>query len=469
MPAPRLRFELSTVILAAILSLVVTAADAKQPNVLMLWVDDLRPQMQCYGVQEMQTPNLDRLAAQSLKFNRAYCNIAVCGASRASVMTGIRPTKKRFVSYTARADKETPKAVTLNEHFQAAGYYTAGYGKIFHFEEDSANGWDEINDYYAWPGYTKPENLAQWDDSKKTRGPFWEIADVQEEELMDGKIARTAAAAITRLAVGEKPFFIAAGFYKPHLPFVAPKKYWDQYPMDAIKLPANYRTKPDVPRPAPTYWGELRSYAGIPKRGPVDEPTARRLIAGYQACVSFTDAQLGHVLDALKASGQAENTIVVLLGDHGWNLGDHGMWCKHCCFETSMRTPLMVAAPMLAGFKPGTTTQALTEFVDLYPTLCELTEVEAPKQLMGDSMTNVLANPTTTHRTAAFGRYGQGDTVRTDRFRYTQYHDWQGNYQGHMLYDHDNDPAEDRNIVEEAEYAEVVAELSQMLEERLAE
>ncbi len=438
------------------------ADEAARPNVLMIWVDDLRPEIRAYGVEHMETPNLDRLAERALRFDRAYCNIPVCGASRASVMTGMRGTRQRFVSYDTRAGVQVPGKVAMHKHFRHAGYTTAYYGKVFHFEDDLADGWSEGDDFYDWPGYTKPESQALFDEEKAARGPAWEVAEVDDEDLADGRIAAAACEAIDRFANAEQPFFLAVGFYKPHLPFVAPAKYWETHPVDSARLPENYTTRPDAPWFAFTNWGELRSYHEIPKRGPVSDDAARNLVAGYRACVGFTDAQIGKVLDRLEASGEAENTVIVLLGDHGWNLGEHGMWCKHCCFETSMRSTLMIAAPSVAGFESGQSTEALTEFIDLYPTLCELTAVDPPEPLQGKSLVPVLKDAAATHREAAIGRYGVGDTIRTDRYRYSFYRTKRHGV-GRMLYDHQNDPNEDNNLAEDPEHAATVERLHKLL------
>lgn len=436
-----------------------------RPNVLMIWVDDLRPEIGCYGVDVVQTPNLDRLAERSVRFNRAYCNIPVCGASRASVMTGLRGTPTRFTSFDTRADREAPDALPLAEAFQAAGYHTVSIGKVSHVMQDHADAWDELSRPGSGMQYATPENLEllQPPDGSGRRGWPWEVAPVEDADLSDGKNAAAGCEAIARLAHGEEPFLVAVGFHKPHLPFVAPESYWALYPTESITLPPNFATRPAAPEVAFTKWGELRSYHGMPRRGPVGADVARRLIAGYRACVSYTDAQIGRLLNQLDASGVADDTIVVLLGDHGWNLGEHGMWCKHCCFETSMRTPLVVAAPMLEGFAPGET-NAITEFIDIYPTLCEITGVAAPDQLAGASFVGALRDPEHEHRAAAIGRFGIGDTIRTDRFRYTQYPDSRGKAR-RMLYDHHADPGEDRNLADDPAYAAVVAELSAGLAE----
>ncbi|WOO40691.1 sulfatase [Rubellicoccus peritrichatus] len=457
----------SALLLASLLFLLPSAnvAADQRPNVLMIWVDDLRPEITTFGAEGMKTPGIDQLARQSITFDRAYCNIPVCGASRASVMTGLRGTPDRFVDYTARADEDAPDAVALHELFHNNGYNTAFYGKVFHNAEDSAEAWDQTKHFKHWPGYIGEEAIQQLKEQRKKNrnGPPWEAPDVEDTETWDGKIAAATEKAIKQLATKDKPFFIATGFLKPHLPFVAPKKYWDLYPTDEITLPQNLTTRPNAPGIAFTKWEEMRKYAGMPQSGPIDPEDAQKVIAGYRACVSFIDAQIAHVLDSLEASGVADNTIIVLLGDHGWNLGEHGMWAKHCCFETSMRTPLMISAPMLEEFKAGKSTKALTEFVDIYPTLCELAGLETPKDLEGESAVSVLIDPSASHRDFAIGRFHKGDTIRTDRFRYTIFHEGTGEEIGQMLYDHSIDPAEDHNLAKEQQWQSTVRQLRRQL------
>ena len=242
--------------------------------------------------------------------------------------------------------------------------------------------------------------------------------DTPDEELGDGQVAQKTIADLRRLKDMKQPFFLAAGFFKPHLPFIAPKKYWDLYPAETIKLPGNYHRPKDAPDEAIHSFGELRAYAGIPKTGPVSDETARNLIRGYHACVSFTDAQIGKVLDELDRLDLARNTIVVLWGDHGWNLGEHTLWCKHCCFETSMRVPLIVRVP---GIKGGVKTEGLTELIDLYPSLSELAGLPVPAHVQGRSFVPLLKNPAQPWKDQAIGRFTSGDTIRTDSYRFTEY------------------------------------------------
>ncbi len=464
---PRPRFTLSC--LCFLLSLGLTAiAEERKPNVLFIAVDDLRPQLGCYGFKSMHTPNIDRLAAQGTVFERAYCMVPTCGASRASLMSGIRPSRNRFVNYLAWAEKDTPGITTLNTQFKNSGYYTVSNGKIFHHPEDNAIGWSEP----AW----RPKGVQRFQDPKnqaisakrakqlgrRGRGPAFESADVADDVYADGKVLEKSLNDLRRLAKMDKPFFLATGFFKPHLPFVAPKKYWDLYDRKQIRLPATYHRPKDAPAEAIHNWGELRNYANIPRTGPLSDEMALTLIHGYYACVSYTDAHVGKLLAELERLGLNDNTIVVLWGDHGWNLGEHTLWCKHCSFETSMHAPLIVKVP---GIKGGKKTRGLTEFIDIYPSLCELAGITPPKHLDGRSFVPLLKTPDHPWKTAAVGRYRNGDTIRTDQFRFTEFTGAKNGFISRMLYDHEADPAEDVNISEQTGSKQVVESLTKQLHE----
>lgn len=269
---------------------------------------------------------------------------------------------------------------------------------------------------------------------------------------------------LRRLAKLEQPFFLAVGFFKPHLPFIAPKRYWDLYDPATISVPDNYWPPEDAPAGAVHTSGELRAYTGIPKTGLVPEDIAKNLIRGYYACVSYTDAQVGKVLDELKALGLEDDTIVVFWGDHGWNLGEHTQWCKHSCFETSMQPAFIVRAP---GLTAGAKTKSLVEYIDVYPTLCELAGLPTPEHVQGRSFAAVLRDPATPHKDFVIGRFGAGDTIRTDNFRYSMYSTRQGEVTGRMLYDHNEDPKENKNIAGKPELGPVVERLHQTLVENM--
>jgi arylsulfatase A-like enzyme len=291
-------------------------------------------------------------------------------------------------------------------------------------------------------------NKQMYPGKRDHRGPVVEAVEAPDDAYPDGRIAAEAIKRLQGFVVApDQPFFLAVGFLKPHLPFVAPKRYWDLYDREKIAVPENYSRPPkDAPAGAVHQSGELRAYAGIPPTGPLNEDAARELIHGYYACVSFADAQVGRLLDELERLGLARNTIVVLWGDHGWQLGDHGMWNKHSCFETSMHAPLWVTAPMRTDVVPGTRVAALTEFIDIYPSLCELAGLPIPEHVQGTSFLPQMRNPALPGKAYAVGRFGAGDTIRSDGLRFTQYSTPAGEVTGTMLYDHRVDPRENVNV-----------------------
>lgn len=447
---------------------------AAKPNILMIAVDDLRPQLRCYGVEQVHSPNLDRLASQSLLFIRAYCMVPTCGASRASLMTSIRPAMGRFMTHLASAEKEAPGIVTLNTQLKQHGYVTLSNGKVFHHPEDNAVGWSEP----AWrpgaPAAGAPPSApkkkggkgkakagaAPTDEKGKSRGRPFGISDLSDDEHSDGQVALKTIADLRRMKEGGQPFFIAAGFFKPHLPFICPKKYWDLYPEGSLKLPANYHPPKDAPEVSIHNSGELRAYTGVPKNGPLPDAMALEMIRGYHACVSFTDAQIGRVLDELERLDLVKNTIVILWGDHGWNLAEHTLWCKHSCYETSMRVPLMIRAP---GFDGGKKTEALTELIDVYPTLCDLAGVPVPAHVQGRSFVPLLSDPAQPWKTQAIGRFTNGDTIRTDTHRFTEYSSRDQDAFARMLYDHRTDPGENVNVSEQVGQSSTVEDLTTRL------
>ncbi|MBM3889190.1 MAG: iduronate-2-sulfatase [Verrucomicrobia bacterium] len=462
-----------------------TGWSAPRSNVLLLCVDDLKPLLGCYGAPVIQSPNIDRLAARGVLFERAFCNQAVCAPSRNALMTGLRSQTIGIYDLATNFRKSAPDAVTLPQYFKQHGYRTEAMGKIFHVghgnHEDPAS-WSVEH----WRptgvqggGYALKENRpkemtreearfsnSKVDPSKLPRGAATECADVPDNTYADGMIAdeaiRRLNAAKTR--AGE-PFFIAVGFLKPHLPFVAPKKYWDLYDCAAFPLP-KLRVPPiGAPEFAPTTWGELRQYSDIPEVGSLDDAKTRLLIHGYHAATSYMDSQLGRVLDALDRDGFAKNTIIVLWGDHGWHLGDHGMWCKHTNYEQAARIPLIVVAPGVA--KAGAKTGALAESVDVYPTLCELAGLPAPKGLDGASFSAALKNPAAKTKEAVLHVYprsqGMGRAVRTARYRLVEWKPIGAAADTAVLelYDYEADPDETKNLA--ADKPGVVAQLRAIL------
>jgi iduronate 2-sulfatase len=438
-------------------------AGRKRPNVLFVAVDDLRPQLGCYGHEQMISPNIDRLSSDGVTFLRSYCQVPVCGASRASLLTGVRPTKNRFLGYDTWAEKDLPGALSIAKHFKLNGYHTISNGKVFHHKNDCRDGWSEgpWRPKGSWLNYLLEENKKLVDQGSNQRGPAYEAADVADNAYFDGMIADKGISDLSRLKAMDKPFFLALGFLKPHLPFNAPKKYWDMYKRQDIDLADNPFRPKGAPNAALHNWGELRAYHGIPAKGSLSDDLARTLIHGYYACVSYTDAQIGRVMAELERLRLRDNTVVILWGDHGWNLGEHGLWCKHCNFETSLHSPLIVRGP---GIKAGVKTNALTEYLDIYPSLCELCDLPLPGHLQGRSFMPLLSNPNLPWKEAVFSRYIRGDSVKTDRYRYTEWRRKDGKIYARMLYDHSIDLVENVNISELPENKEVVSKLSNMLE-----
>lgn len=407
-----------------------------KPNVLFIAVDDMRPELGCYGTRAL-TPNIDSLAASGVQFDRAYCNQAVCGASRVSIMTGLYPeyTGERTYHVT-NWRKRWANIVTLNQHFKANGYTAIGLGKVYHgtggpgVDPENWTEWVRVNGKQ----YCDPESLKNMRvRNGRKRGPSTEGADVADDVHADGNRAKVGSARIHQLAKAGKPFFLAVGFTKPHLPFVAPKKYWDLYKDQSFAMPKNLSVPPGYPRYARNVnAGELRSYKDIPLKGtPADFPETlnRRLLHGYHACVSYTDRNIGELLSALEKSGAAKNTIVILWADHGWKLGDHTSWCKHTNFECDTRVPLIIRHPQMKSAQGKS--KALVELVDLYPTLCELCGLDKPKHVQGKSMVPVLKDPKATHREFAYSSYPHGrgmmmkgvtgHSIRTEKHRYTEW------------------------------------------------
>lgn len=439
-----------------------------RPNVLFLAVDDLRPEIEGFGVENMVTPHLDRLAARGVRFDRAYCNIAVCGASRASLMTSLRPTPTRFTSFQTWTEKDAPDVPTLPWVFRQHGYQTISNGKVYHHRNDDARAWTQP----SW----RPENPSIWwalEENRAlaigdSRGPAYEWADLPDDLYPDHQVVDRTLADLKRVAEQDEPFFLACGFYRPHLPFVVPQKYWDLYPEDQTSLPDNMFFPHDLPQAFQYQWGELRRYHGIPPQGPVSEDTALQLIRGYRASVSFIDAQIGRLLDALERHGLCDRTIIVLWGDHGWQLGEHGFWCKHTNFEVAVRAPLLIAVP---GIEGGRVTRRLTEFIDIFPTLCELAGLPLPEHVQGRSLVPLLHDGDAEHKEAVFTRHGGGDAVRTERYRYMEMRTrgGRGELRGAGLFDLEHDPDENQNVAEDPAYAETRDRLQAMLDAFRAE
>ncbi len=429
-----------------------------KPNILFIAVDDLRPELGCYGGKEVKSPHIDKLAEQGTVFNRAYCQVAVCGASRASLMTGLRPTRKRFLKYDTFAEKDVPDAITLPEELRKNGYHCISNGKIFHHRNDTAKrSWSEAPWKPSMGGasFLDPKSKSMI-GGKKKRGPVLEFPEVADSAYPDGQIGNKTIADLKRMKKNSKPFFLACGFIKPHLPFYAPKKYWDLYDRASLELADNL----DRPKGAPSSLrgsGEIHNYHDRGMKYNSEE-WHRACLHGYYACVSYVDAQIGKVLKTLDDLDLSKNTVIVLWGDHGWHLGEHNFWGKHNVLHLSTRSPLIISAP---GFKSGQTCERLVEFVDLYPTLMDLVGINSNnKGLEGTSFKPLLETPRLKWKSAAFSKYGPARCLVTNQFNYAEFNDGKK-----MLFDLKADPDENDNLAASPEHKKTLNRLGKMLKD----
>lgn len=482
------------------------AVRAQPPNVLFIAVDDLKPLLGSYGDGVARSPHIDRLASRGTAFLNAHCQQAVCAPSRASLLTGKRPDTIRIWDLKTKIRRTNPGIVTLPEYFKAQGYETAGLGKIYDprsvdgratHDEDSWSvpyqpTWKLPFNEETGPPVTayhgarirklaeaaKAEGITEYGDlsdflQRHEAWPAVEAEDVPDDAYEDGAMARRAVELMGELAATGRPFFLAVGFKKPHLPFVAPKRYWDLYDRDAMPLAA----RRELPEGSPPFAGhdfpELRSYSGIPPDGPVPQDQQRELIHGYYACMSYIDTQVGRLLDALDDLGLSDHTVVVLWGDHGWHLGDHGLWTKHTNYEQATRAPLIVAPP---GGAPIRVTSAPVEFVDIFPTLCDLGGLPAPENLAGVSLAPLMTGETASAKPYAISQFPRGKrmgyALRTRTHRLVAWipKDNPGDIARSLdraealeLYDYEQDPLETVNLADDPAQAGVVAELSDAL------
>jgi iduronate 2-sulfatase len=466
-------------------------AESARPNILFIAVDDLRPDLGVYGHPLARTPHIDRLAAGGTTFLRAYCQEAVCSPSRASIMTGLRPDATGVWNLYTRFRDLIPDVETLPQFFHRRGYATTAFGKIFHGQEgyQDPQSWSEPATLYRndiSQAYFLPENQASASDGPRPatglKMSAAEAADVPDERYPDGKIARAAVDWLRRRAAlnGGQPFFLAVGFHKPHLPFSAPRQYWDLYDRTNFDTVPNPQQPEDqLPLAVVPSLPELRGYRDIPAKGPVPAEKAAELRHGYLACVSFIDAQVGLLLDELERSGSVENTIVVLWSDHGFHLGERGYWCKATNYELDTRVPLIIRAPGLPQRSIGHRTEALVELVDVYPTLVELAGVTPPSGLAGVSLLPVLTDPMARVKMAAHSQFPRpweladwrkappimGYTVRTERWRFVLWLNLaDGREIARELYDHTADPKEMRNLAGDPRWNAVEAEHTQLIQ-----
>ncbi len=432
------------------------------PNVLFITVDDWRNEAGCYGVPEIRTPNIDRLAARGMRFDRAYCQFSVCNPSRSSFLTGLRPDTTGILDNTVHFRKTMPDVVTLPQLFREGGRFAASYGKTFHVfggvgsqdvvGVDGGRSFDEAKVFQATVRGRQGEgrNLT----GGKVRWCSWLAAEGDDEDQPDGQNARAAVRFLEQRH--GRPFFLAVGFHKPHDPFVAPKKYFDLYPPESIRLTEDPGDREeDLPQAIGSAWkAEFDKFTNRERR---------EFKRAYYAGTSFMDAQLGKLLNCMDRLDLWDSTVVVLLGDHGYQLGERGWWNKNTLFELSARSPLIVWAPGMKAV--GRACSRLVEFVDLYPTLADLAGLKPPANLAGRSFVPLLDDPDRSWKQAAWtqvsrGRGVQGRSVRTERWRYTE---WADGKEGIELYDHERDPGEWQNLAHDPVYADTVTGLATLL------
>ncbi|MCA8987154.1 MAG: sulfatase [Planctomycetaceae bacterium] len=449
------------------------AADPiKQPNILMIAIDDLANALGCYGDQIAQTPNIDQLAERGVCFERAYCQLPLCNPSRASLMTGRRPDQIRVYDLDRHFRDELPEIQPLPEFLKTRGWATARVGKIYHYNVPAGIGTNGLDDPPSWQTVINPKGRDTLEENLITNptparpisaAMSWLAAEGTDEEQTDGMIATEAIELMTEL---KEPFFLGVGFFRPHTPYVAPKKYFDLYDFDDIQLPyAPADDRDDIPPAA------FAHNCPIPNYG-LDENTCRQALHAYYACVSFVDAQVGRLLKGLQAAGKDQNTIVVLWSDHGYHLGEHqGVWQKRCLFEESARAPLIIYHPQAAG--NGTHCERIVEFIDIYPTVvdcCQLTS-QLP-DLPGTSLLPLLEDPQREWSRPAFtqilrpgdGKPIMGRSIRTERWRYTE---WNNGDAGRELYDHLRDPHEFQNLVADPQFQPLIGRFRRMLDEQI--
>ena len=426
----------------------------RRPNVLFVAVDDLNHSLGCYGHKLVSSPNIDRLAGRASRFERAYCQFPVCNPSRTSFLTGMRPDSTGVLDNVTPFRRLLPEVVTLPQLFRQAGYFTARLGKIFHgrAETDDPKAWET-----TFEGQTtergrrgRGRNLT----GGKVKWCRWLAAEGTDLDQPDGQLAAEAVRLLRQRRKDRQPFFLGLGFHKPHDPFVAPKKYFDLYRLGDLEPP---REPADATPVHPLAFGSSweRSFAAFTDRD------RREFMRAYYAGISFMDAQLGKVLDALAEFGLLEQTLIVLLGDHGYQLGEHGWWNKNALYEPSLRAPLLISQP---GQARAQVCRGLVEFIDIYPTVAGLCGLEVPGSVQGRSLEPLLAEPGRPWREAAFSQVRRsnsaGRSVRTDRWRYIE---WDRGAGGAELYDHRKDPGEYYNLVDEPALAEVRGRLSRLL------
>lgn len=400
----------------------------EQPNIVVFLVDDLRTELGCYGNQQVKSPNIDALANEGVLFQNAYAQQAICAPSRMSILTGLRPESIGIYSLFTPLRSKHKEMVSIPQFFKENGYTTVSLGKVYHHGYDDKESWS-IHFPKEANSWVKPENLALIDSLEQTgykgNGPAFEDADVEDEAYKDGRVAKNAIETLQKIK--DEKFLMFVGLSKPHLPFNAPKKYWDLYNKKDFIVPLKEAPK-DSYRLSLTKWGELRRYYGIPKEGVLDDETSRNLKHGYYASISYIDAQIGKVMKTLEDLDLRKNTMVVLMSDHGYKLGEFGAWCKHTNFEIDVNVPLIVSRE--TGYKKrlsNVTSDALVENVDLFPTIAEVSGLKT-HALEGESLLSLVDKPDMEWKKGSYSLYPRGKKIMgftcTDgTYRYTEWWD----------------------------------------------
>ena len=485
--------------------------DPVKPNILFISIDDLRTTLGAYGDTVAITPSMDQLAAEGMTFRQTFCQVAVCAPSRASLMTGLRPDSTRVWHLGDKFREISPNTVTMPQYFSKHGYHTVNMGKIFHNYMPDSISWDEpdlrpsrymrkewINrdgeTFYISKGINNSQVIKRdsllklapirYADGWNT-GPAWESADVHDTMYYDGAQTELAKTTLTRLAKGNQPFFMGLGYFRPHLPFAVPKKYWDLYDPEKIPLAPNANVPKNAPGFTMNSMYELRHYDGFNKIGHpqsayrMHEDTSRILKHGYYASVSYVDALLGNLIAHMKKIGIYENTIIIIWGDHGWKLGDLNSWGKMTNYNIDLKVPMIIRYPNQVN--RGAQTFEITELIDMFPSLCELAGIDIPAYMQGTSFVPLIKNPKRIWKSAAFSQFHRrpvesadgkrymGYSINTNNYHYIEWYSWdnttgtRGEWKGAELYDSKKDPGETINIVGDLKLAKVVEALSVQL------
>lgn len=451
--------------LLLISSLFARPSVGEEPNVLFLICDDLNCDLGAYGHPLVRTPHIDRLASRGVRFEHAYCQYPLCGPSRASFMSGLYPDQTLIRRNSIYLREHLPDVQTMSQLFRRNGYFATRIGKMYHYNVPKHIGTSGHDDPYSWDQTINPRGRDRDDEHlifslqpRSFGGTLsWLAADGTDEEQTDGMSANEAIRLLNRYAKNDQRFFLAVGLFRPHTPFVAPKKYFDMYPINDIEVPKVPKGYLDtIPAPARNSITRKKNQVNLKPE------LAKEAIQAYYASITFADAQIGRILQSLKATGLAENTIVVFTSDHGYHMGEHGHYQKTTLFENAARVPLIVAAP---GIKGGVTTECPAEMVDFYPTLADLAGLEPPKYVAGVSLVSALKDPKSRPREQAFTQFANGYSIRTERYRYTEW--GENGSEGQELYDHHVDAAELYNLADSQDHRAVVANMSALLRKQI--